>query len=89
MIICCACTSNTPTSYRHISGKSTVFGTTLNYVTMRLLGVDRDDLDIVRARGLLHQLGGTVGIPSWGKFWLSVLNVYDWDGVNTLLPELW
>ena len=74
---------------RHIAGKSTVFGTVLNYVTMRLLGVDRDDPDIVRARGLLHQLGGAVGIPSWGKFWLSVLNVYDWDGVNTLLPELW
>lgn len=74
---------------RHVAGKSTVFGTALNYVTMRLLGVDRDDPDIVRARGLLHQLGGVVGIPSWGKFWLSVLNVYDWDGVNTLLPELW
>ena len=56
---------------------------------MRLLGVDRDDPDIIRARGLLHQLGGAIGIPSWGKFWLSVLNVYDWDGVNTLLPELW
>ena len=74
---------------RHVVGKSTVFGTALNYVTMRLLGVDRDDPDIVRARGLLHQLGGAIGIPSWGKFWLSVLNVYDWDGVNTLLPELW
>lgn len=66
-----------------------MFGTALNYVAMRLLGVDRDDPDIVRARALLHQLGGAIGIPSWGKFWLSVLNVYDWDGVNTLLPELW
>ena len=74
---------------RHIAGKSTVFGTALNYVTMRLLGVDKDDPDINRARGLLHQFGGAVGIPSWGKFWLSVLSVYEWDGVNTLLPELW
>lgn len=75
--------------YRHTAGKSTVFGTALNYVTMRLLGVDRDDPDIVRARGHLHQLGGANGIPSWGKFWLSVLGVYDWSGLNTLLPELW
>ena len=75
--------------YRHVAGKSTVFGTALNYVTLRLLGVDRDDPDIVRARGLLHKLGGAVAIPSWGKFWLSVLNVYEWDGVNSLLPELW
>ena len=58
-------------------------------MTLRLLGADRDDPDAVRARSFLHQLGGAVSIPSWGKFWLSVLNVYDWDGVNSLLPELW
>ena len=75
--------------HRHICGQSTVFGTALNYVTMRLLGVDREDSDVVRARSLLHKLGGAVCIPSWGKFWLSVLNVYDWEGVNSLLPELW
>ena len=66
-----------------------MFGTALNYATLRLLGVDRDDSDIVRARGLLHRLGGATGIPSWGKFWLAVLGVYDWTGLNTLLPELW
>ena len=42
---------------RHIAGQSTVFGTALNYVAMRLLGVDKDDKDIVKARGVLHQLG--------------------------------
>ena len=42
---------------RHTAGKSTMFGTALNYATMRLLGADRDDPDVVRARGLLHKLG--------------------------------
>eukprot|EP00731_Ephydatia_muelleri_P008408 Em0004g746a len=60
----------------------------LNYVTMRLLGVARDDPDVARARTLLHHLGGAVCIPSWGKFWLAVLNVYHWNGVHCLLPEL-
>jgi lanosterol synthase len=73
----------------HIAGNSTVFGTALNYVSMRLLGVGKDDKDVLRARDLLHSLGGAVSIPSWGKFWLSVLNVYDWNGMHTLLPELW
>jgi lanosterol synthase len=40
-------------------------------------------------RGKLTAEGGATGIPSWGKFWLSILNVYSWDGVNPLLPELW
>ena len=42
---------------RHVAGKTTVFGTALNYVTMRLLGVGSEDPDIVRARARLHQLG--------------------------------
>lgn len=33
--------------------------------------------------------GGAVGVASWGKFWLAVLNVYSWEGMNTLLPEMW
>ncbi|KAM9009819.1 lanosterol synthase [Ara ararauna] len=73
----------------HVEDKSTVFGTTLNYVALRILGVGPDDPDIVRARVNLHSKGGAVGIPSWGKFWLAVLNVYSWEGMNTLLPEMW
>lgn len=34
-------------------------------------------------------VGGATGIPSWGKFWLSVLNVYDWAGNNPIPAELW
>ncbi|XP_037254423.1 lanosterol synthase [Falco rusticolus] len=73
----------------HVEDKSTVFGTALNYVALRILGVGPDDPDVVRARVNLHSKGGAVGIPSWGKFWLAVLNVYSWEGMNTLLPELW
>ncbi|CAG8560984.1 6895_t:CDS:10, partial [Dentiscutata heterogama] len=32
---------------------------------------------------------GAVAIPSLGKFWLAMLNLYDWKGVNPVLPELW
>ncbi|XP_066226065.1 lanosterol synthase isoform X1 [Saccopteryx leptura] len=73
----------------HIEDKSTVFGTALSYVSLRILGVGPDDPDLVRARNILHKKGGAVAIPSWGKFWLAVLNVYSWEGVNTLFPEMW
>uniref|UniRef100_A0A452VNG3 Terpene cyclase/mutase family member n=1 Tax=Ursus maritimus TaxID=29073 RepID=A0A452VNG3_URSMA len=73
----------------HVEDKSTVFGTTLNYVSLRILGVGPDDPDLVRARNILHKKGGAVVIPSWGKFWLAVLNVYSWEGLNTLFPEMW
>ncbi|XP_061774357.1 lanosterol synthase isoform X3 [Nerophis ophidion] len=73
----------------HIEDKSTVFGTALSYTSLRILGVGPDDPDMVRARNNLHSKGGAVGIPSWGKFWLAILNTYSWDGMNTLLPEMW
>lgn len=73
----------------HIEDKSTVFGTALSYVSLRILGIGPDDPDLVRARNILHKKGGAVTIPSWGKFWLAVLNVYSWEGINTLFPEMW
>ncbi|XP_068090221.1 lanosterol synthase [Hyperolius riggenbachi] len=73
----------------HVEDKSTVFGTALSYTSLRLLGVSQDDPDLTRARNNLHSKGGAIGIPSWGKFWLAVLNVYSWDGMNTLFPEMW
>ncbi|EJD41513.1 terpene synthase [Auricularia subglabra TFB-10046 SS5] len=73
----------------HIEGPSTVFGTALNYCVLRILGVGPDEPVTAKARATLHKLGGAGGAPSWGKFWLSVLNVYDWEGANPIPPELW
>ena len=73
----------------HTEGISTVFGTSLNYVALRLLGVPANDPACQKARNTLWKLGGAVGCPSWGKFWLSVLGVYDWEGNQPIPPELW
>ncbi|KAI9026831.1 terpenoid cyclases/protein prenyltransferase alpha-alpha toroid [Hyaloraphidium curvatum] len=73
----------------HIEGISTVFGTALNYVALRLMGVGPDDPVCAKARKCLHGLGGAIAAPAWGKFWLSVLNVYSWEGMNPVPPELW
>ncbi|ESK97698.1 lanosterol synthase [Moniliophthora roreri MCA 2997] len=72
----------------HVAGESTVFGTTLNYVSLRILGLPAEHPTCIKARELLHRLGGATGVPVWGKFWLSLLNAYDWEGVNTPIPEL-
>lgn len=73
----------------HIEGESTVFGTTLNYTALRLIGVDPEDPMMVKARGTLHKLGGAVNAPHWAKFWLAILGVVEWDIVNPVPPELW
>ncbi len=65
-----------------------LFVTALVYVAARSLGVERDDPLVEPARRFIRA-EGILGIPSWGKFWLALLNLYDWRGVNAALPELW
>lgn len=73
----------------HTEGESSVMGTSLNYIALRLLGVDAEDTRMVKARGKLHELGGAVNGPHWAKFWMSTLGVAEWDIVNPVPPELW
>lgn len=73
----------------HIEDESTMFGTALQYVALRLLGLTANDPAILKARNWIHKHGGATGIPSWGKFYLSVLGVYEWKGCNSLFPEMW
>lgn len=65
-----------------------LFVTTLVYVAARLLGVARDDALLEQA-GRFVRAEGVLGIPSWGKFWLALLGLYDWRGMHPILPELW
>lgn len=73
----------------HIEGKSTMFGTAMQYVSLRLLGYSANAPELVAARNWIHANGTALGIPSWGKFYLSVLGVYEWEGCNSLFPEMW
>ncbi|KAG6676273.1 hypothetical protein I3842_15G144200 [Carya illinoinensis] len=75
----------------HIEGPSTMFGTVLNYVTLRLLGEGPNDGEgtMERGRKWILDHGGATAITSWGKMWLSVLGAFEWSGNNPLPPEIW
>lgn len=73
----------------HPEGNNSLYVTTLVYVAARLLGVARDDALLEPSAKWIVSVGGVLAIPSWGKFWLAMLNLYEWQGVNPLLPELW
>ena len=70
-------------------GLSSLFGTVLNYVVLRLLGVGKEDGSLRSAHAFLKTHGGAVGVPPWGKAWLALLNLYSWEGVSPVAPELW
>ena len=73
----------------HREGPAQIFTTALAYVALRILGVPADQALTANARAWLHgQPGGVPDIPTWGKFWLSLLDLYGADGVGTFPPEL-
>lgn len=73
----------------HTKSEPYLFVTTLVYIAARALGVEKDDQLLTPARQFIQKQGGVIAIPTWGKFWLAMLNLYDWRGVNPILPELW
>ena len=72
----------------HEHSEPHLFVTALVYVAARLVGVEPEDPLVAPARRFLRE-EGVLGIPSWGKFWLALLNLYEWRGLNPVLPELW
>ncbi|MFS7923487.1 putative beta-amyrin synthase [Helianthus anomalus] len=76
----------------YIEGHSTMFGTTLSYICMRLLGEGPDgglNGACSKARKWILDHGTATSIPSWGKTWLSILGVCEWAGSNPTSPEFW
>ena len=73
----------------HPFASASLFVTTLVYVAARLLDVSPDEPWLRDARRWFDEEGGVQRIPTWGKVWLAVLGLYDWKGVDPILPELW
>ncbi|KAJ9088502.1 Lanosterol synthase (Oxidosqualene--lanosterol cyclase) [Entomophthora muscae] len=73
----------------HIEHHSTMYGTVMNYVSLRILGLEADNPIMVRARELIQTRGGATSIPSWGKLLLACMNLYDYEGMHPIPPELW
>jgi lanosterol synthase len=73
----------------HLESPPYLYVTTLVYVALRLLGVAADDPTAAAARGWLRQHPeGVVAIPTWGKFWLALAGLYEYEGMNPCPPEL-
>jgi 2,3-oxidosqualene cyclase len=73
----------------HPESPGYIFFTTLAYVALRLLNVAPEEGVTRRARQWLHgQKVGVEGIPTWGKFWLAIIGLYEYEGLNAIPPEL-
>src|SRR5262249_51204390 len=73
----------------HPLASSRLFTTTLSYVALRLLGEPPDGAMTAPALAWIHRHPeGVAAIPSWGKLWLAFLDLYPYDGITPVPPEL-
>ena len=73
----------------HGEGPGYVFFTALAYVALRLLDLPPEHPMVAPARAWLRATPGRVlGIASWGKFWLSMIGLYEYEGLNPVPPEI-
>jgi squalene/oxidosqualene cyclase-like protein len=68
---------------------SLVLVSTLTYTALRLLGEAADDPCLRRARACFLRHGGPLAMPHWGKLFLAVLGVFEWEGLYPFIPEVW
>jgi squalene/oxidosqualene cyclase-like protein len=72
----------------HPESHSYLFVTTLVYVASRLLGEAPDSPLLADAAAwLARHKEGLGALPSWGRFWLSLLGLYDREGLIVCPPE--
>ena len=64
----------------HIESPSTMFGTVICYLAVRLLGAEKNEDWIVKGREFILKEGGAVMTSSWAKFWLCLIGCMDWKG---------
>lgn len=73
----------------HPDSKGYLFVTTLVYIASRLLGVEEKSDYLSKAIKWIHENGTPVRIPTWGKIWLAIMNLYSWKGVAPVSSLLW
>lgn len=73
----------------YLQEETTMMGTTLMYVALRLMGLPTEHEQLVKARDCILRQGGAVYLPSWAKFWLSLLGLFEWEGSDPYPVELW
>lgn len=72
----------------HPASPGYLYATVLCYVAARLAGRPADHPAAARARDWVLRRGGPPWAPTWAKAWLALANLYEWDGLPALPPEL-
>ena len=70
------------------NGPADLSTTVESYYALRLCGIPADDPRLLRAKEVVHSLGGAERARFFTKLWLAVMGRYPWDRIPVLPPEM-
>ncbi|KAF7586687.1 hypothetical protein BBP40_008493 [Aspergillus hancockii] len=73
----------------YLGEKTTLMGTMLIYIALRLMGLPAEHKQLTQARLCCARMGGVMYLPCWAKFWLCLLGLYGWEGADPYPAEMW
>jgi squalene/oxidosqualene cyclase-like protein len=73
----------------YAGGPGSMFTSSLAYAALRLLGVRADDPNAMRMAEWVRARGTPLRSAPWGKHVLALIDLYDYDGLDPVPPELW
>jgi squalene/oxidosqualene cyclase-like protein len=73
---------------RHGESHGSPFVTVLAYIALRVMGLPAQAPLAAAARRWLHAQQDSITIlPTWGRIWLAMLGLYEYEGISPILPE--
>lgn len=72
----------------HDHASTSLYVSTLAYVAARLAGAPADAAWLAPTRTLFARTD-VARIATWGRAWLAVIGLYEWEGMVPMPPELW
>ena len=72
----------------HIQAPSSIFNTVLNYISLRILGLNKNH-DVCKL-ALIFIKNNIFTVPSWCKWYLCILNIFDYKSIEfPIQSDLW
>ena len=69
--------------------EGSMFSSVLAYIALRILGAPKSDKRMKKLTKWILTEGTATSCASWGKYLLCLLNLYKYEGIHPVIPELY
>ena len=73
----------------HEEAGGSLFASSIGYAALRMMGRGAEEPAVARLRTWIREAGTPLGAASWGKQLLALVDLYPYEALAPVMPELW